>query len=199
MGKAQRTPPRLPSEMTVDEFFAWEGDGTDRKFELVDGVLRAMAPAAPTHSLLQARLTTLLATHLERNKLPCLVGTAPGVIPKVQANANYRIPDVGVFCGRNLDNDRVLENPVLLVEVLSPGNKAKTWTNIWAYTTIASVKQLLVIGSTKVDVKLITRLPDGTWPDTPQSLGREDQAALTCIEMVLPVVDIYRGTRLGAE
>ena len=199
MGKAQRTPPRLPSEMTVDEFFAWEGDGTDRKFELVDGVLRAMAPAAPTHSLLQARVSRLIGNHLDAKVFPCVVGMAPGVIPKVQSNTNYRIPDIGVFCGRNLDNDKVLGNPVLLIEVLSPGNKAKTWTNIWAYTTIASVRQLLVIGSTKVDVKLITRQTDGTWPDSPQSLGREDQAVLDCIEMVLPVEAIYRGTRLGAE
>ena len=182
--------------MTVDEFFAWEGDGTDRRFELVDGALRAMAPAAPTHSLLQARIGRLIGNHLDAHGIPCLVGTAPGVIPKVQSNANYRIPDVGVFCGKHLDADRVLENPVLLVEVLSPGNKAKTWTNIWAYTTIPTVKQLLVVGSTKVDVKLITRQADGTWPDTPDALGRDAVANLECIKMVLPVADIYRDTRL---
>ena len=87
-------------------------------------------------------------------------------------------------------------DPVLLVEVLSPGNKAKTWTNIWAYTTIPTVKQLLVVGTTKVDVKLITRQADGTWPDTPESLDRDAVANLDCIKMVLPVAEIYRDTRL---
>ena len=185
--------------MTVDEFFTWEGDGTGRTFELVDGMLRAMAPAALGHSILQARITTLLMNHIDARKLPCLVGTAPGVIPRVQSASNFRIPDVGVFCGALLLTDRVMSDPVLLVEVLSPSNKAKTWTNIWAYTTIPSVRQLLVIGSTKIDVKLITRQSDGTWPDTPQALGRDDQVRLDCIEMVLPVVDIYRGTRLETK
>ena len=30
--------------------------------------------------------------------------------------------------------------PVLMVEILSPTNKTETWTNVWAYTTIPTVR-----------------------------------------------------------
>ena len=44
---------KLPPMMTVDDFLCWEGDGTDTRYELVDGVLRAMSPA--TNRPLDAR------------------------------------------------------------------------------------------------------------------------------------------------
>ena len=46
---------KLPKLMTADEFLEWEGDGTGMRYELVDGYLRAMAPAAVPHGLLLTR------------------------------------------------------------------------------------------------------------------------------------------------
>jgi hypothetical protein len=40
---------KLPSAMTVADFLDWPGDGTGRKFQLVDGALRAMSPGSATH------------------------------------------------------------------------------------------------------------------------------------------------------
>lgn len=194
MPKAQHKPPEVT---TVDQLFAWDGDGTDRKFELVDGVLRAMAPAAPIHSVLQANITALLVNHVRARRLACIVGTEPGVIPRVQSAKNFRIADVGVFCGKNADGDRVLTDPILLVEVLSPGNKAKTWTNIWTYTTLPTVQELLVVSSAKIEAKLIRRQPDGNWPDTPLSIDDASTLELTSIDLKLPLTDLYAGTRLA--
>jgi Uma2 family endonuclease len=38
-------PKLVPSRMTVEEFLDWSGDGSGKKFELVDGEPRAMALA----------------------------------------------------------------------------------------------------------------------------------------------------------
>jgi Uma2 family endonuclease len=38
-----------PRPMTVAEFLEWPGDGTGRRFELVDGELRPMSPGSQTH------------------------------------------------------------------------------------------------------------------------------------------------------
>jgi Putative restriction endonuclease len=38
---------------TVADFLAWPGDGTGRKFQLVDGEVRAMSPASAVHSVIQ--------------------------------------------------------------------------------------------------------------------------------------------------
>jgi Uma2 family endonuclease len=50
--------------MTVAEFLAWPGDDTGARFELVDGELRAMAPASGTHGTLQSNFVRLLGNHL---------------------------------------------------------------------------------------------------------------------------------------
>ena len=45
--------------MTVDEFLNWE-DGTDTRYELVGGFVHGMAPPAPAHGRLAARLGGLI-------------------------------------------------------------------------------------------------------------------------------------------
>src|SRR5262245_8276192 len=42
-----------PPSMTVADFLAWPGDGTGRKFQLVDGEVRAMSPASAAHAMIQ--------------------------------------------------------------------------------------------------------------------------------------------------
>jgi len=38
-----------PRRMTLDEFLQWD-DGTDTRYELIEGEIVAMAPAMPDHS-----------------------------------------------------------------------------------------------------------------------------------------------------
>jgi Uma2 family endonuclease len=45
---------KLPDFLTVDAFLAWDTP-MGSLWQLVDGVPQAMAPASPTHGLIQAR------------------------------------------------------------------------------------------------------------------------------------------------
>ena len=67
MASSQRKPPhsKLPDTMTADEFMSWPGDGAGGKYELVDGVLRAMSPGSATHARLQMRIGRLIDSHLD--------------------------------------------------------------------------------------------------------------------------------------
>ena len=49
MAETQR---KLPP-MTVADFLDWPGDGSGRKFQLVDGELRGMSPGSATHGTIQ--------------------------------------------------------------------------------------------------------------------------------------------------
>jgi hypothetical protein len=53
----------------------------------------------------------------------------------------------------------VLTDPVLLIEILSPRNQAKTWTNVWAYTSIPSVREILILRGDRVAAELLRRPP----------------------------------------
>ena len=49
----------------------------------------------------------------------------------------------------------MVSEPVLLVAILSPSNEAETRANIWAYTTIPSVQELLIVHSTRIEAELL--------------------------------------------
>jgi Uma2 family endonuclease len=181
------------SVMTVTEFLRWPGDGTGRRFELVDGQLRAMAPTRDIHGTIQANLTILLGNHLRGTR--CRVVVAPGVQPRVNAAYNVRIPDLGVTCAANRQEDHLVADVILLIEVLSPGNVRKTWDNIRSFTTIPSVRELLVVDSRAVRVERLTRGEDGHWPADAQ-VFKDGAVPLTSVDTMLTIPDIYAGTWL---
>ncbi len=57
-------PKLAPSGMTIEEFLDWSGDSSGKKFELVDGEPRAIAPAGIPHGIMHGTLARLLGTHL---------------------------------------------------------------------------------------------------------------------------------------
>jgi Putative restriction endonuclease len=118
---------KSPPSMTVADFLAWPGDGTGRRFQLVDGEVRAMSPGGTTHGRIQSRLANLIDSSLSARASPCDVLTEPGVATRVRANINVRVPDLGVTCAPDSVGEQLLPDPVLLIEILSPTNVADTW------------------------------------------------------------------------
>ena len=184
-----------PDVMTVDEFLVWDSPGPFL-WQLVDGVPAAMAPASPEHGQIQGELGRLIGNHLLASGRPCHVVIEPGIIPRSQARHNVRIPDIGVTCSRTRRGDRTLRDPVLLIEILSPSNHAETWSNIWTYQTIPSVREILVVHSERVRAEMLRRAPDGAWPANPVEI---DGGAFTLdsIGLTLLLAELYRGTWLA--
>lgn len=116
--------------MTVQEFLEWDsGDGL--RYELVDGEPRAMAPASAVHAVLQSELGRLLGNHLRQHRPGCRVLSNPGVLPRMLSAYNLREPDLGVTCSALSLGQSAMPEPIFLVEILSPSNQAKTWSNVW--------------------------------------------------------------------
>ncbi len=184
-----------PARMSVQEFLAWHPEDGGR-YELVDGEPRAMAPANRTHGTLQARLAQIIANTLDRQGGPCTVVTAPGVIPRFLARHNMRIPDLAVTCSAYHSEELALTEPVLIVEILSPGNQAKTWANVWAYTSIPSVREILVLRADRIGAELLRRPADGGWPEQPGAIAEGD-LVLASIGLTTKLAALYAGTRLA--
>jgi len=105
-----------------------------------------------------------------------------------------RVPDLAVICAPYQTEEAVLTDPVLLIEILSPSNQAKTWTNIWAYTSIPSVQEILVLRADRIGAELLRRSPQGEWPARPVAVGAE--LMLESIGFRANLTELYRGTRL---
>ena len=190
--------PKIPTRMTVAEFFAWNPP-SPLLWQLVDGEPQAMAPPSITHGAIQSELNRLVANYLAERSGACRVITTPGVIPHVQSETNVRIPDLAVTCSSYDADESALASPVLLIEILSPSNQAETWANVWAYTTIPSVREILILRTATIGAELLRRTKDGSWPSQPEPLAAGDELTLESIGFRFPLAAAYRTTRLAAR
>jgi Uma2 family endonuclease len=181
--------------MTVAQFLDWPGDGTGARFELVDGAPRAMAPASATHAIIQGNVVTAINVHLRAQNSPCRAGTEAPVIPPLKSRINARAPDVTVTCAPPSDSP-VFENPLLIVEVISPCNETQTWESIRALAALTSLREILIVSSTSVEAQIFRRDAAGAWPYEPEVVGHDGVVRLDAIALALPVAEVYRGTHL---
>jgi Uma2 family endonuclease len=182
--------------MTVADFIDWTGDGTDTRYELVDGVLRAMAPRSDAHNTIVANLAGLIWPHLRQSRPQCRLVMALGVQIRTRAEWNFRVPDLGVTCAPNRPGEIMTPDPILLIEVLSPGNANDTYESVRGYATLPSVQEIAVVHSTRFKVELLRRDGSNAWPDDPSVLeGPTPQ--LESIDAELPIKDVYAGTHLA--
>jgi len=107
-------------------------DGTDTRYELVDGELVPMALPTANHGRIVKFLERLLDSEIEKRKLPYIAVRDMGVrCPRGAGLATVRIPDVVVIKLQDWEFlqdkpaviDFDLEPPVLVVEVVSPATK----------------------------------------------------------------------------
>lgn len=183
-------------DMTVDAFFAWSA-AADGKWQLIDGVPHAMAPSTRSHGSIQAEATRLLGNWLAETRPGWSVVTEGGLVPRVSAQTNYRIPDVVVTCTPDTPGRRDIEAPVLVIEVLSPSDQAQTWMNLWAYASIPSIQEMLLLESESVGARLFRRQSDGSWPTLPSPFGETQLVQLDSIGFEVAVAAFYRTTSLA--
>ena len=188
---------KLPlNRMNVAEFLDWDsGDRSGARWQLRDGEPEMMAPASDPHGSIQARLAQLLGVHLDARGGGCRVVIAPGVIPALRSEENCLVPDLGVTC-LPPSGARLMHEPVVLIEILSPTNVSKTRANVRAYTTIPTVAEIVVLRSTSVAAEVLRRQPDGTWPPQAEDVRGEGELRLDSIGFVAPLPSVYRTTGL---
>jgi Uma2 family endonuclease len=58
------------------------------------------------------------------------------------------------------------------------------------------VRDVLIVDSEKVHVRLFQRRADGTWPDDGLEIARDAQIPLASIDLQLAAADLYTDTRL---
>jgi Uma2 family endonuclease len=185
---------KLPPLMTVAEFQHWEGEAGVR-YELVDGVPRAMAPASDAHGTIHTNLISRIDRHLEAKRPGCRLVTTPGVQPRLRADWNHRIPELAVTCSANVAGTVMTPDPILIVEVLSPFNAQDTWSNVPLYASLPSVMEIVLVHSTAVRAEVLRRGQDGNWPPNPDIIAGLDATLLMpSIGLDLPLAAIYRNT-----
>ena len=126
--------------MTVDEFLAWD-DGTDIRYELADGIVRAMAPPAGPHRTIVSNTTVVVHGAL-RHRRPCRPEAEAGV--RIDEQVMWQA-DLAVTCQPAA---REIADPLLIVEVLSPTTRTHDLgRKLNDYKSVATVQEIWMVDS----------------------------------------------------
>lgn len=102
-------------------------------------------------------------------------------------------PDLTIVCGGLAQHEGtadIVENPVLVVEVLSPGTESFDRAEKFAGSrSIVTLQHYAMVSSSEAHVEHYARASDGVW--TYRELGPSDTLALTSPTLELPVDELY--------
>lgn len=171
---------------------------TGKRYEFLDGSVRAMAGGSIEHSRLAARLARLIGAALANR--PCEVFTADGKI-RIEASNRAVYPDLSIVCGRlersPVDPESML-NPSVIVEVLSDSSEAyDRGEKFRHYRQLASFREYVLVSQREPLVEVWRRDGDA-WRVT--DYGPGGQVQLESVEATFGVDELYAdpvGARAG--
>ena len=135
-------------EMTVNEFLRWAKQQPEQ-WELLDGVPTAMSPERVIHGDTKYRAARAFDEAITKARVPCRFVLDSAVV-RIDTRNSYQ-PDVLVYCGETIPGDAIeVPNPVVVVEVLSPGNAITDLRDkLQGYFRVPSIQHYLIIDPDK--------------------------------------------------
>ena len=183
-----------PTPMTAEAFLAWPGDGSGRRFNLADGIARPMSPASHTHAQLHSNALGLVLAGIDTAGLDLSALVEGAVIPGLQPGRNVRVPDIVVTAALDVPGQVAIPQPILVIEILSPGNQAQTRDNLRSYASVPTMQEIVLVHSQRVLVEVQRREADGTW--TTDTVKPGSELMLATVALRCPVETLYRRTWL---
>jgi Uma2 family endonuclease len=142
--------------LTLEEFLEWERLQADR-YELVDGLIRAMTGGTVDHNTIVQNLVVGLRHALRGG--PCRVFSEN---LKVIVAGTVLYPDVVVTCTAPEPKADAVSEPVLIVEVLSPStheiDRGRKWL---AYQQIPALRQYVLVSQDDPRIEIYRRTDEG--------------------------------------
>jgi Uma2 family endonuclease len=132
------------SKMNADEYLRWCDTQESGRFELVRGDVVMMSPETIRHIEVKSEAWLAIRNALKGVNSKCRA-IADGAGVQIDKNT-VREPDIAVqFAQRDLDSV-LFDEPVVVVEVVSPSSKrSDTGTKVAEYFRVASIQRYLMI------------------------------------------------------
>jgi Uma2 family endonuclease len=176
--------------LTVEEFLDC-CPNDQRHYQLIDGVIVAMAPPAIPHQIIAGNLTFELGAALRANRPHCTVRSQAGIAPQGLSGRNHFETDITVTCEPG-GYRGIAAEPVLIVEIQSPSTERDDhFVKLPHYQRIPSLQEILYVESERIAATLYRRSGDG-W-QTIDLDGGDAGLQLETIGLDLPLSALYRG------
>jgi Uma2 family endonuclease len=174
---------------TTEEYLALE-EKSEYKSEYIDGYIFKMAGSTESHIQISFNATRLFADKL-RGK--CRAYQSDMKVWVEQAGTFF-YPDVTVVCGKRKfykDRTDIVENPILLVEVLSKSTQEYDKNDkFFTYQNIESFQEYVLISQNKAAVQQYIRQPDGNWK-IKATIGLNSKVYFESVDIEVLMQEIY--------
>jgi Uma2 family endonuclease len=163
-----------------------------RHYQLIDGVIVAMAPPAGRHQIIAANLTAEIVLAVRKNLPGCTTRSQAGIAPQGLSGRNHFETDIAVTCEPGLGYKGIVGEPLLIVEILSPStDRDDVFIKLPDYQAIPSLMEILYVESEQVAATVYRRQADG-W-DAIELSGGEARLQLATIGLDIALSALYRG------
>ena len=131
---------------TLEEYFALERAG-EARYEYWSGEIVCMSGGSQQHAIISRNIIINIGQQLAGGR--CQAFTSDMAV-KTPSLPPYRYPDLSAVCGQpifeSVEGIAVLTNPILIVEVLSPGTESRDRNEKrTAYQAIPSFQEYILI------------------------------------------------------
>ena len=176
--------------MTREEFFAWaQAQGARYEFDGFKPV--AMTGASVNHNHIVRNIHRALYARLRGSGCQPL-GPDDGV---ATVGDTVRYPDAVITCTRTRGTSYLVERPVVVFEVISPGTSAiDRITKVREYRAVASIHTYVIVEQNSIGLTVLRRHQDNAWIAT--TLTAEDVLRLHEPDVEIPVTELYENVDL---
>jgi Uma2 family endonuclease len=163
----------------------------DEKWELIGGrVVRGMVGARWAHHAIVQNVNFALLTHIRGKGLPCWTFTETFWL-KQRFLKLAVFPDIMVRCGPMEPDMGSVDDPLILMEVVSPSSEERDrGAKASAYMRLASLRHLCFIDRDRVHIDVFDRGDTG-WTPRPPIVSIEEMFALPAISFSMRVANVY--------
>jgi Uma2 family endonuclease len=177
--------------VTPEAYLARERDAVE-KHEYWRGDVFQRASSSMRHNVLVVNLMGELHGLLRERPY---FAFGPDMKVHIPAKNGFVYPDVSVVCNRPelyAGNDHVITNPVVVVEVLSPGTEAfDRGEKFDGYASVTSVQDYVLVSQVERRIEVFSRQPDGAWLLRITREREHERAALPSLALELALDEVY--------
>ncbi len=180
---------KLKTKISVEDYLAGE-EISPVKYEYVYGEVYAMAGTSDNHNRIVGSIYSALFNHLQDSSCEPFMGDI-----KVRVSPHvYYYPDVLVSGEQNPENSYFRNQPILIVEVLSPSTQEiDRREKLLFYQQMPSVQEYVVVEQQKMLLEIHRRQLDGRWITYYFNHENLDEAIeFQSVELTVTLGEIYR-------
>ena len=163
----------------------------DEKWELIEGrVVKMMVGARWEHHYIVHNLTVGLSNRLRERNAGCRV-FAETFFMKSKALESATLPDIIVRCGPMLPGATSIDDPIVLVEVMSVGTAGRDRGEKWrVYRKLPSLQHYVLVDRDEPRVEVFDRQGEA-WASLRTLEDLDAVLDLPALAVSMPLADIY--------